>query len=74
MTQRELEECIAKCAGTWPGYTGNNFYGVRHPDYKDEVIVCAPDHDSAMATAAKVWDRQWTSIKFYAYAIVRRIK
>lgn len=73
MTQQEKEAYLSKVTAVFEGYTGEHLYGVYHPDYEDEIIVKAPDHDSAMVTASKVWGRQWTKIDFYAYAIVRRI-
>ena len=72
MTKAERE--ALRVQAVYPGYTGSKLYGVRHPDFGDEIIVCAPDQDCALVSAAKVWKQRWTSYHFYAYCMVRRME
>ena len=73
MTKAEREDYERRCVGTWPEYNGGNLYEVMHPDHRDPIIVRAPDHNSAIVTAATYWHEKWTAIRFYAYCNVRRL-
>ena len=60
-------------SATYPGYKGTICWNVRHPDYQnDTVLVYAPDWQTAIMTAAKIWDRRWQEYAFYAYCIVTK--
>ena len=66
-------DSAVKIDAVFDGYIGKKRWSVSHPDHKKGCCVSAPDEASALMTAAKYWDRDWTRIEFYAYAEATQI-
>lgn len=49
---------------TYEGYRGSKHFSVWHPRY-GAARVAAPDEDSALVAAAKLWGVNWTKLEFY---------
>lgn len=56
----------------FPGYQGKMRWSVNHPKF-GTTQVTAPDEDTAMFTAAAVWNTAWITPDFYLYCEVARL-
>lgn len=57
-----------------PGYDGPKRYCVEHPDYREPIVVKAPNEAAALVAAANAWDDVFTQWRYHGRAIARRIK
>jgi hypothetical protein len=48
-------------------YKGRCRYVVKHPKFKGELIVRAPDDNAAIKAAGDYWGEDWIRYEFYAY-------
>lgn len=58
-------------AGRYEHYRGKKTWSVSHPGY-GQCTVLAPDRDSAVVAAARVFGTQWTKTEFYTQCEVAK--